>query len=175
MSILGDRHPETNLSSHPGSTTAQCKSWALAYAARRQGDRERVLKHVRDATRGYVGTTDMPTLDFLPELLELYPEARVVLVGRDPERWARSVAVIGRNVTLWWLPYLLWPVPGWRWFPGLIDEIKDSAIRLLGDGDTTSECYPCPPFIYKRPKTIHIPSSRRCFARTTSHSLTSLC
>ena len=103
-----------------------------------------MLKHLREATAGYAGATDMPTVDFLPELLELYPEARVVLVGRDPERWARSVAVVGRNVDLWWLRYLCWPVPGWRWFPGLIDEIKDSAIRLRGDGDdVTSECYLC--------------------------------
>ena len=122
------------------TSTAYNKLWVKAYEAKRRGDKEQVLKYVREATKGFVGTTDMPTLDFIPEMLELYPDARVVLVGRDPERWAKSVAAVGRNVNLWWLAYVMWPIPGWRWFPGFIDEFKASAHRFTeGHKPLTSE------------------------------------
>jgi hypothetical protein len=35
----------------------------------------------------------MPHVMVVPELLELYPDAKVVLVTRDPERWWPSIEV----------------------------------------------------------------------------------
>lgn len=58
--------------------TAYCKTWIRAYEAKRRGDKEQTLKYVREATRGFVGTADLPTIDFVPEMVELYPEAKVV-------------------------------------------------------------------------------------------------
>ncbi|RYP25033.1 hypothetical protein DL767_008502 [Monosporascus sp. MG133] len=107
---------------------AYCKTWIQAYEAKWRGDREETLKCVRRATAGFVGTTDLPTIDFIPELMELYPEARVVLVGRDPERWARSVEGLGKHI-MWWLPYVMWPVPGWRWFPSFIHHFTVSGLK----------------------------------------------
>ncbi|KAK7750677.1 hypothetical protein SLS62_007377 [Diatrype stigma] len=107
---------------------AYCRTWIRAYEAKRRGDREQTLKHVREATRGFVGTVDMPTLDFIPEMLELYPEAKVI--RRDPERWARSLAGVSKNASPWWLRYVMWPVPGWRWFPTFIDNYAESTHRL---------------------------------------------
>lgn len=34
--------------------------------------------------------TDPPAVDFVPELLELYPDAKAVLVTRDRDRWWES-------------------------------------------------------------------------------------
>ncbi|KXJ86204.1 P-loop containing nucleoside triphosphate hydrolase protein [Microdochium bolleyi] len=109
---------------------AYCKTWMLAYHARHAGDHAVVLKHVRDGTRGFVGTTDLPTIDFIPELLELYPDARVVLVKRDPVTWWRSTLEIQKAVELWWLKAATYPIPGWRWLPYLIDEFAASAKQL---------------------------------------------
>ncbi|KAI1246930.1 hypothetical protein MGN70_010815 [Eutypa lata] len=114
---------------------AYCKTWIRAYEAKRRGDKEQTLKYVREATRGFVGTADLPTIDFVPEMVELYPEAKVVLVGRDPERWAKSVAGIGKNASLWWLSYVMWPVPGWRWFPSFIEQFIISSRQLQAEGD----------------------------------------
>jgi hypothetical protein len=69
---------------------------------------------------GYVGCTDMPPIHFIPELLYLYPDAKVVLVTRDPDRWVESIRPVSRNAAGWWLGLAMWPVPGWRWFPSLI-------------------------------------------------------
>jgi len=104
---------------------AYCKNWHLAYAARHASDHVSTLKHVRAATRGFVGTTDLPTIHFIPELLELYPDAKVVLVTRDSESWCRSTTDMSDQIALWWLKYAMAPCPGWRWLPGLMDEFAD--------------------------------------------------
>lgn len=41
--------------------------------------------------RGYRATVDIPSAAFYRELLEVYPDARVLLSVRDPERWYASV------------------------------------------------------------------------------------
>ncbi|KAK3944593.1 P-loop containing nucleoside triphosphate hydrolase protein [Diplogelasinospora grovesii] len=107
------------------------KKWVAAYQAKRAGDGPRTRKLIRELMAGYVGCTDMPPLNFLPELMDVYPDARVVLVTRDPERWLDSIRPIARNTSLWWLPYAMWPVPGWRWFPALTVEFGKSGREIL--------------------------------------------
>jgi hypothetical protein len=41
--------------------------------------------------RGYRATVDWPGAAFYEELMERYPEAKVILTVRDPERWYESV------------------------------------------------------------------------------------
>lgn len=107
-----------------------------AYAAKHAGDRDRTLRLIRALTAGFVGCADMPPIDFLPELLELYPDAKVVLTTRDPDRWLASIRPVAGNASLWWLPYAMWPVPGWRWFPRLSREFGRSTRETLADGNT---------------------------------------
>ena len=40
--------------------------------------------------RGYRATTDWPACSFYKELVERYPDAKVILTVRDPERWYES-------------------------------------------------------------------------------------
>jgi hypothetical protein len=115
---------------------AVCKKWVQAYAAKRAGDKARTLKLVRELMSGFVGCADMPPLDFLPELLELYPDAKVVLTTRDPDKWLESIKPVASNATLWWLPHAMWPIPGWRWFPTLSLEFGTSTREYLADGST---------------------------------------
>lgn len=70
------------------------RTWIKAYEAREAGDKEETLKLVRKATAGFVATADLPPSDFIPEMMELYPEAKVVLVRRDPEKWWNSIAAL---------------------------------------------------------------------------------
>jgi sulfotransferase family protein len=41
--------------------------------------------------QGYGGTVDWPGAAFYDELLERYPDAKVIPTVRDPERWYESV------------------------------------------------------------------------------------
>lgn len=77
------------------------------------------MKLLREATAGFAGATDIPATMFLAELVELYPDAKVVLVTRDPARWFRSMEPIMRSVSVnpWILRVVLWPCPTWRWAP----------------------------------------------------------
>ncbi|KAI0537902.1 P-loop containing nucleoside triphosphate hydrolase protein [Xylaria digitata] len=110
---------------------AYCKKWVQVYEAKKRGDKELTLKLLREVTAGFIGVADMPPLDFIPELMEIYPEAKVVLVERDPDRWLESLMVVSKASNKPWLPYLIWVVPGWRWFPSLMKHYTESAKRIM--------------------------------------------
>lgn len=118
-----------------GAKPAYCKKLAQAYEAKRAGDKARLHRLLEDIFAGYVGCTDMPPIDFIPDLLELYPDAKVVLTTRDNEKFAKSIQLVGSNASIWWLPYVMWPVPGWRWFPTLVNEFTNSAMKIKGPTD----------------------------------------
>lgn len=75
-------------------------------------------------------------IHFLPELMELYPDAKVVLVTRDPEKWWRSFAVFGdENMKRPWAKRLfeifLSPIPGARWFPTIAQGFDEEYALIL--------------------------------------------
>jgi hypothetical protein len=45
----------------------------------------------RTLLRRYKAVTDAPCVNFSDELLAMYPEAKVVLTNRDPEKWLDSL------------------------------------------------------------------------------------
>ncbi|TDZ28827.1 hypothetical protein C8035_v003952 [Colletotrichum spinosum] len=112
-----------------------------AYKAKKMGGKERLHALLEDIFAGFVGCTDMPPIDFIPELLEIYPDAKVILTVRDPHRWAQSIKPVAKNTGLWWLPYLMWPVPGWRWFPTLMKEIGTCSRNVIAANDKYSDPY----------------------------------
>ncbi|KAI1292594.1 hypothetical protein F5Y03DRAFT_388213 [Xylaria venustula] len=109
-----------------------CATWIGAYHARNAGDKEQTLKLVRKATAGFIATADLPPADFMPEMMELYPDAKVVLVNRDPEKWWRSIAALTTRTTPWWLGVVTAPIPGWRYLPSFAKEYSRSTLQLAG-------------------------------------------
>lgn len=61
----------------------QAPVWLAAYAGE--------TVDWRALLAGYRATTDWPSCTFYPQLMEAYPEAKVVLTVRDPDRWYESV------------------------------------------------------------------------------------
>ncbi|PHH74842.1 hypothetical protein CDD82_4745 [Ophiocordyceps australis] len=102
-----------------GREEAYIKLWCEIYRTR--DNRPVLLKLLRQATQGFVAITDAPGIFFIPELLEIYPDAKVVLVTRDPQRWLQSIEHLISNVNWvrpWWLfSLLLAPLPSWRLLP----------------------------------------------------------
>ncbi|KAK9769305.1 putative NAD dependent epimerase/dehydratase [Seiridium cardinale] len=105
---------------------AYCKKWMLAYKAKRRGDTAVLKRLLKELTAGFVAVTDMPPIDFIPEFMEIYPEAKVVLTTRDPERYLENIKPVAANSSQAWLPYMMWPIPGWGWFPALSLEFGKS-------------------------------------------------
>lgn len=72
------------------------------------------------ATGGHarlVAIADVPGNQSIAELIELYLDAMVIDVNRDPDEWLASLNTVTQytDTSLWWLHYFLAPIPGWRW------------------------------------------------------------
>ncbi|KAJ3536361.1 hypothetical protein NM208_g6752 [Fusarium decemcellulare] len=115
-----------------------CGTWVKAYKARNAGDKELTLKYVRKATAGFVATADLPPSDFIPEMMELYPDAKVILVRRDPQKWWDSIAAVTGHTTPWWLSVVTAPIPGWRYLPTFANEYSRSTLKLAGLTEKTA-------------------------------------
>lgn len=111
--------------------------WIKAYAARHAGDKAQTLKLVREATAGFVAVADLPPADFIPEMMELYPDAKVVLVSRDPQKWWDSIAALSGYTAPWWFNVIMAPIPGWRWLPSYVSEYSRSTLKLAGLTENT--------------------------------------
>ncbi|KAJ5369635.1 hypothetical protein N7509_014247 [Penicillium cosmopolitanum] len=89
LRILGhDRvHHAYELYSHPD----QCRQWLAAWDAKAKGLGETLDRNYwNNILAGYTAVTDMPAVCFAKELIDAYPEAKVVLIQREEEAWLRS-------------------------------------------------------------------------------------
>jgi hypothetical protein len=77
--------------------------------------------------QGYQATVDWPGCNFYQEYLRLYPEAKVILTVRDPERWHDSA-----RQTIYYVRHAF---PGWvtPFVPRIRDFIR-MLDRLIWDG-----------------------------------------
>ena len=78
---------------------------------------------------GYRATVDVPGCMFYRELLKKYPEAKVILTVRDPERWydsARQTLYFARNALPRWAAMLN---PRMRDFQRMIGRLWDGMFR----------------------------------------------
>jgi hypothetical protein len=71
---------------------------------------------------GFVATTDTPGQMFVEELMDCYPDAKVICTVRDPYQWRISFeAMTGNMLTPFWR-YLLAFVPTIRYFVPFVDS-----------------------------------------------------
>ncbi|PNY26920.1 Uncharacterized protein TCAP_03149 [Tolypocladium capitatum] len=115
-----------------GGKDSYAKLWCEIM--RNRNNKPVLMKLLREATAGFVGITDAPGIMFLPELLELYPDAKVVLITRDPDRWFESMAPVMKNagINLWVLRTLLFPCPTWRWAPVFLPLFGEKEMERIG-------------------------------------------
>jgi hypothetical protein len=87
-----------------------------------------VKAHLQDLLAGYIGITDQPAILFTRELAELYPDAKVIVTVRDPEKWFRSIQVVRKTVFVWWLPIIFWPMPTLRWASKVMAALAERCV-----------------------------------------------
>jgi hypothetical protein len=83
----------------------------LMLDAMREKDTARRQKMVKELHAGYAGVTDSPVIYFMEDLMDMYPDAKIVLNGRSsPEDWAKSAKDSFQFVFSWRfrLTGLLW-------------------------------------------------------------------
>lgn len=66
--------------------------WVEAYDAKLKGTGKPFGRAEFDKLLGHcMAVTDAPAIDFGPELIEAYPDAKIILVDRDIESWYKSI------------------------------------------------------------------------------------
>lgn len=91
------------------------------------------LDLLRSRLDGYAAITDSPGSALIPELLALYPDAKVVCTTRDVDSWVKSMAVVASASTQWFLRFILFPLPSLRFFVDYIDGLRDQWLFLYGE------------------------------------------
>jgi hypothetical protein len=86
---------------------------------------------LRKLTAGYAAVTDMPFCMYVPELMEIYPNAKVVLVERDPEKWWPSMKQVLDHAENPIAPLITYLTPDIRWVPAAAKEMSKLVNRQL--------------------------------------------
>lgn len=76
-----------------------------------EAERDHVKYMMKSLYRGYASCSDTPTFYYAQELIELYPEAKVIVTVRDRETWWKSKVATNNAIRKPWLPLVLWPIP----------------------------------------------------------------
>ncbi|KAI9697128.1 MAG: hypothetical protein M1820_007944 [Bogoriella megaspora] len=96
-------------------------------------DKREIMRGLSSLLEGYVAATDVHPAIFTPELMELFPTAKVVCGVRDMEPWAKSMEDTNKLTFGWWLWLVLLPLPTIRHFVKLNDTAaKGRAKEILG-------------------------------------------
>lgn len=75
--------------------------------------------------------TDTPGTQFIEELCEIYPEAKVIGWKRDSQKWWKSMEQMIKHAMPRWLHWYLIIMPGWRWFPAIMSEMSKKCVRIF--------------------------------------------
>lgn len=101
-------------------------------------------KIIKSRLEGYAACTDMPLNFMVEQMLELYPNAKVICTVRDPEAWAKSMETLGKTVAMSFLRFILFPISAMRYFPDFIDGATHQWQSVFGkeeDGKFMVTCY----------------------------------
>jgi len=84
---------------------------------------------------GYAAITDTPGTQFVPELMELYPDAKLICTVRDPVSWEKSMEQLSNAATKWFLRFVLFPLPGMRYVVDYFNALQDQWDALYDERD----------------------------------------
>ena len=84
---------------HGGTQTtlgppSQIKAWSKIlqnWLSKTDSSRSTALQLIKHELEGYAAITDCPGGQLVPELLNLYPNAKVICTVRDPVKWEKSL------------------------------------------------------------------------------------
>lgn len=123
---------------------SQIKTWITTlryWASGSPSDQEVMYQLLETQLDGYAATTDSPGAQFTPELLRLYPNAKVICTIRDPDSWEKSMETVMHFTFLWFLRAVLLPLPGMCHFMTYLDQLSVQWTRLYGEEVPTRKTY----------------------------------
>ncbi|KAI9708789.1 MAG: hypothetical protein M1820_003744 [Bogoriella megaspora] len=123
---------------HGGTQTtlgpeAEIKSWISIlshWPPRNFADKYLIESTLIDRLDGYVAVTDAPASGLVPELMEAFPHAKVICTTRDPIAWEKSMVGVSNASTMWFLRFVLFPLPSLRFFVDYINVLREQWFEL---------------------------------------------
>lgn len=125
-------------------TPTEIKSWIqiLQYWLDDKGtDRPTMMNLMRHRLDGFVAVTDAPCSQLFGELMETYPDAKVICTTRDPVSWEKSMSQIHHVALLWFLRGVLLPLPGMRHFVHYISLLEKQWVKIYGTANPDRTTY----------------------------------
>jgi hypothetical protein len=119
----------------PNQRSRQETRFVLVANSLRSANRFPVTDILRDRFDGYAAATDAPTSGLVKELIDLYPNAKVICTVRDPDSWVHSMAGVSSAATMWFLRGVLFPIPNMRHFVDYIEALRKQWVYLYGERD----------------------------------------
>lgn len=123
---------------------SQIKAWTRIMQLWLQGrpaDRPAMLDLISQDLDGYAAITDSPGSQFVPELMQLYPHAKVVCTVRDPDPWKQSMHRVISMIVLSFLRVVLLPLPGMRHWINYVVLIGNMWEKMYGEQTPTAVTY----------------------------------
>jgi hypothetical protein len=100
---------------------------------RTDANEQEALRLIKEHFNGYAAVTDAPASGLVPELLKIYPNAKVICTVRDPKAWEKSIEGVASVSIMVFLNVILFPIPGMRHFPNYINKLREQWVTLYGD------------------------------------------
>ncbi|CAI6340372.1 unnamed protein product [Periconia digitata] len=110
------------------------------FPAKTPADKKKMHALLKQRFDGYAAATDAPTCGLVEELLQVYPDAMVICTVRDtPETWVKSMEGVSNASTMWFLRFVLFPIPGMRYFVDYINVLRHQWVHHYGEREPVTE------------------------------------
>ncbi|PVH92482.1 hypothetical protein DM02DRAFT_276172 [Periconia macrospinosa] len=124
----------------------EIRSWVKLlshFPPKTTSDKTLIQDMLKQRFDGYAAATDAPTCGLVEELVEVFPDALVICTIRDPNAWVKSMVGVSNASTLWFLRFVLFPIPGMRYFVDYINVLRNQWLHLYDEAEpaTTKTWY----------------------------------
>ncbi|TLS27199.1 hypothetical protein PpBr36_04469 [Pyricularia pennisetigena] len=107
----------------------------LAVDCRTVSDRKRIEWLLADLLEGYTSTMDIPANMMYEEILSVFPDAVVICTTRDAVPWAISMCRLADSLSMFYVPWVAYWLPGVGYFSRWMDLQKRLMALRLGYDD----------------------------------------
>lgn len=102
--------------------------------------RERqILRKLEEILDGYGATADSPLIQLVPELMKIYPDAKVICTVRDRRTWAKSVLLMAQASQPRLAKFIFFWIPSLRHLPEFSNALTHIWSARYGQGITSEE------------------------------------